>query len=60
MQIMKHPKSTLQQIADYLSIFWELPVKRRTVIDIIFLSNKEIYTSEDDQGTPRKRHLTCK
>jgi len=36
---MKHPKSTLQQIANYFSIFGELPVKRRTVRDI--LSNKE-------------------
>ena len=27
----KHPKSTRQQIADYFSIFGELPVKHRTV-----------------------------
>jgi hypothetical protein len=47
---MKHPKSTLQQIANYFSIFGELPVKRRTVGDI--LSKKETYDSEDDQGTP--------
>ena len=56
--VTKHPKSTRQQIADYFSIFGELPVKHRTVRGI--LSNKEIYTSEDDQGASCKRHLTCK
>ena len=35
--------STQQQIADYFSIFRELPVKHRTVGDI--LSNKETYKS---------------
>ena len=41
---MKHPiKSIQQQIADYFSIFLELPVKRRTVRDV--LSNKETYES---------------
>jgi hypothetical protein len=44
---MKHHKSTQQQVADYLSFLGKLPVKRRTVADI--LSNKEIYDS-----TPRK------
>ena len=50
---MKHHKSTQQQVADYLSFLGKLPVKRRTVTDI--LSNIEIYDS-----TPRKRHRTCK
>ena len=50
---MKHHKSTQQQVADYLSFFGKLPVKRRTVADI--LSNIEIYDS-----TPCKRHRTCK
>jgi hypothetical protein len=45
---MKYPKSTQKKTADYFSIFGELPVKRRTVGDI--LSNKETYDSEDDQG----------
>ena len=54
---MKHHKSTLQQIANYFSIFWELSLKRRTVGDI--LSNKETYNSEDDQGTPRKQHRSA-
>ena len=51
-------KVTQQQIADYFSIVWGLPVKHRTVKDII--SNKETYDSEDDQGTPCTRHCTCK
>ena len=45
---MKYPKSTQKKTADYFSIFGELPVKRRTVGDI--LSNKETYHSEDDRG----------
>ena len=56
--VMKHPKVTQQQITDYFSICWELPIKHRTVKDII--SNKETYDSEDDQGTLRTRHCTCK
>jgi len=40
---VKHPKALGQQITDYFSIFRELPVKRRTVRDI--LSNKETYES---------------
>jgi hypothetical protein len=40
---VKHPKALWQQIAYYFSIFRELPVKRRTVRDI--LSNKETYES---------------
>ena len=45
---MKYPKSTQKKTADYFSIFRKLPIKRRTVGDII--SNKETYDSEDDQG----------
>ena len=32
---MKHHKSTQQQVADYFSIFEKVPVKRRTVEDIL-------------------------
>jgi hypothetical protein len=49
---MKYPKSTQKKPADYFSIFRELPIKRRTVGDI--LSNKETCDSEDDQKTPCK------
>jgi hypothetical protein len=32
---MKHHKSTHQQVADYISIFEKVPVKRKTVEDIL-------------------------
>jgi len=52
-----HPKCTQQQIADYFTTLWDVPVKRRTVGDI--LANKESYDTDDDQGTPHKRHRSA-
>ena len=43
-----HQKCTQQQIADYFTTLWDVPVKRRTVGDII--ANKESYDADDDQG----------
>ena len=45
---MKYSKRTQKKTADISLFLGELPVKRRTVGDI--LSNKETYDSEDDQG----------
>jgi hypothetical protein len=44
-----NPKLTQQQIADNLTIKWDLPIKRRTVGDI--LNQKEFYES-DNEGLP--------
>ena len=52
---MEYPKSTQKKPADYFSIFLELPMKCRTVRDI--LSNKETCDSEDDQKTPLQTTL---
>ena len=35
-----HPKCTQQQIADYFTTLWDVPVKHRTVGDI--LANKKV------------------
>ena len=45
----ENPKLTHQQIADNLTIKWDLPIKRRTVGDI--LNQKEFYES-DNEGSP--------
>lgn len=54
-----HQKCTQQQIADYFTTLWDVPVKRRTVGDII--ANKESYDADDDQGRvpPRKCHRSA-
>jgi hypothetical protein len=45
----ENQKLTQQQIADNLTIKWDLPIKRRTVGDI--LNQKEFYES-DNEGSP--------
>ena len=40
----ENPKLTQQQIADNLTIKWDLPIKRRSVGDI--LNQKEFYESD--------------
>ena len=50
-----NPKLT-QQIADNLTIKWDLPIKRKTVGDI--LNQKEFYES-DNEGTPQMKMNCC-
>ena len=50
----ENPKLTQQQIADNLTIKWDLPIKRRTVGDI--LNQKEFYKSDNEVSPSRKRH----
>ena len=50
----ENPKLTHQQIADNLTIKWDLPIKRRTVGDI--LNQKEFYESDNEGSPSRKRH----
>ena len=50
----ENPKLTQQQIADNLTIKWNLPIKRRTVGDI--LNQKEFY--ESDNEIYRSNHMT--
>ena len=50
----ENPKLTQQQIADNFTIKWDLPIKRRTVGDIL---NKTEFYESDNEGSPsRKRH----
>ena len=49
----ENPKLT-QQIADNLTIKWDLPIKRRTVRDI--LNQKEFYESDNEGSPSRKCH----
>ena len=49
----ENPKLT-QQIADNLTIKWDLPIKRRTVEDI--LNQKEFHESDNEGSPSRKRH----
>jgi len=44
--VKENPKLTQQQIADNLTIKWDLPIKRRTVGDI--LNQKEFYESDNE------------
>jgi ABC-type iron transport system FetAB ATPase subunit len=50
----ENPKLTQQQIADNLTIKWDLLIKRRTVGDI--LNQKEFY--ESDNEIHRSNHMT--
>jgi transposase len=50
----ENQKLTQQQIADNLTIKWDLPIKRRTVGDI--LNQKEFYESDNEGSPSRKRH----
>jgi hypothetical protein len=44
----ENPKLTQQQIADNLTIKWDLPIKRRTVGDIL---NKKEFDESDNEGS---------
>lgn len=50
----ENPKLTQQQIADNFTAKWDIPIKRRTVGDI--LSQKDFYESDCDSSPSRKRH----
>ena len=41
-----NPKGTQQQVADHFSTYWDIPVKRRTVIDII--NRIDTFDSDND------------
>ena len=52
-----NPKATQQQVADHFSIYWDIPVKRRTVGDII--SRKDTFDSDNEGSPARKRHRSA-
>ena len=53
----ENPKLTQQQIADNLTIKWDLPIKRRTVGDI--LNQKEFYESDNQIHRSNRMTVTC-
>jgi hypothetical protein len=53
----ENQKLTQQQIADNLTIKWDLPIKRRTVGDI--LNQKEFYESDNEGSPSRKCPILC-
>ncbi|KAJ8307614.1 hypothetical protein KUTeg_014836 [Tegillarca granosa] len=54
----ENPKISQQEITNHFCALWDIPVKRRTVGDII--ANKTSITSDDIEGTsPRKRHRSA-
>ena len=55
--VKEKPSATQQQIADHFTTIWEIPIKRRTVGDII--ARKEQYESDDVGSPSRKRHRSA-
>ncbi|XP_033755738.1 tigger transposable element-derived protein 6-like [Pecten maximus] len=55
----ENPKNSHQQIANHFSALWDLPIKRRTVGDIV--ANISLQESEVDTTCtpPRKRHRSA-